>query len=326
MSEEAGINGLSLDAFNEMRAGAGEVDYGTLSGAGEVDYGTLSGLTDEMTAADYSGPLLEVDYDALSREISADGHRFSDELNRFMAEFDARNPDPKLPSSESMSADGSDLYQANASPEQGFADKLLQDAKTYGPVVSILVAVLGIHVSTLMLTGFPLAKGGYEKGEGLRTGAGKFQDVSADLGAAGSDPGWQGPAAQSYDARNTEQQNRTNRMAELDTHLAELVQDQEAQVKQVRKQLGMNTAQFPAAFLAAIWIWAKEPPFPLVPVAGTRCMAFQATVALTVLGADVYLMTQQGLRSQQTGKAMQTVADGYNQIAAEAQAALPLHS
>jgi len=94
----------------------------------------------------------------------------------------------------------------------------------------------------------------------------------------------------------------------------------------VRKQLGMNTAQFPAAFLAAIWIWAKEPPFPLVPVAGTRCMAFQATVALTVLGADVYLMTQQGLRSQQTGKAMQTVADGYNQIAAEAQAALPLHS
>jgi hypothetical protein len=37
-------------------------------------------------------------------------------------------------------------------------------------------------------------------------------------------------------------------------------------------------------------------------------------------------MTQQGLRSQQTGKAMQTVADGYNQIAAEAAAALPLHS
>ena len=217
-----------------------------------------------------------------------------------------------------------DLVRRLYTPEQSFADKLLQNAKTYGPVVSILVAVLGIHVSTLMLTGFPLAKGGYEKGEGLRTGAGKFQDVSADLGAAGSDPGWQGPAAQSYDARNTEQQNRTNRMAELDTHLAELVQDQEAQVKQVRKQLGMNTAQFPAAFLAAIWIWAKESaPYP---VAGPWCKAFQAGIAATVLGGDVTFMTQQGHRSQQTGKAMQTVADSYNQIAAEAQAALPMHS
>ena len=225
-------------------------------------------------------------------------------------------------------ADDPGRYRASGaqSPEQGFADNLLQDAKTYGPVVSILLAALGTHVSTLMLTGFPLAKGGYEKGEGLRTGAGKFQDVSAILGSAGSDPGWQGPAAQSYDARNIEQQNRINRMAELDTQLAELVQDQEAQVKQLRKQLGMNTTQFIAAFPLAFAIWAKEPPFPLVPVAGTGCMAFQAGIALTVLGADVYLMTQQGLRSQQTGKAMQTVADGYNQIAAEAAAALPLHS
>jgi len=321
VSEDAGIGGLSFDAFNEMRAGAGEIDYGT-----------LSGLTDETTAADYSGPLLEVDYDALSREISADGHRFSDELNRFMAEFDARNPDPSLSPSESVSSDGSGVwdglregYERAQSPEQSFADKLLEKAKTFdGRVVSILVAALGIHVSTLMLTGFPLAKGGYEKGEGLRTGAGKFQDVSADLGSAGSDPGWQGPAAQSYDARNTEQQNRTNRMAELDTHLAELVQDQEAQVKQLRKQLGMNTTQFVAGFPLAFGIWAIESA--PAPVAGPRCMAFQAGIAATVLGADVGFMTQQGHRSQQTGKAMQTVADGYNQIAAEAQAALPLHS
>jgi len=293
-----------------------------MTGFFEGFYRFVNGLSPQGSFSVDAGA---VDYDALSREISADYHRFSDELNRFMAEFDARNPDPKLPSSESMSADGSDLYQANASPEQSFADKLLEKAKTFdGRVVSILVAALGIHVSTLMLTGFPLAKGGYEKGEGLRTGAGKFQDVSADLGSAGSDPGWQGPAAQSYDARNTEQQNRTNRMAELDTHLAELVQDQEAQVKQLRKQLGMNTAQFVAGFPLAFGIWAIESA--PAPVAGPRCMAFQAGIAATVLGADVGFMTQQGHRSQQTGKAMQTVADGYNQIAAEAQAALPLHS
>jgi len=271
VSEEAGINGLSLDAFNNMRAGAGEVDYGT-----------LSGLTDEMTAAERANLL-----------------KYADNFER---------------------STGPGLDQAPMTT----AEELKAQAKFYATSESVrtLRYASAIHLSTLALTGYPP----YEKGEELRTSAGEFHDASAILGSAGSDPGWQGPAAQSYDARNIEQQNRINRMAELDTQLAELVQDQEAQVKQLRKQLGMNTTQFIAAFPLAFAIWAKEPPFPLVPVAGTGCMAFQAGIALTVLGADVYLMTQQGLRSQQTGKAMQTVADGYNQIAAEAQAALPLHS
>jgi len=55
--------------------------------------------------------------------------------------------------------------------------------------------------------------------------------VSAIVGSAGSDPGWQGPAAQSYDDQNSEQQDRITQLVELDTELAGLLQTQAAEVE-----------------------------------------------------------------------------------------------
>ena len=48
--------------------------------------------------------------------------------------------------------------------------------------------------------------------------------------------------------------------------------------------------------------------------------------AAAVAAADAGLLIAQGVLSEQTGAAMQTVADGYKQIATEAQAALPVQS
>ena len=74
----------------------------------------------------------------------------------------------------------------------------------------ILHAASLIHIALNLLNGF----GNPEPGDGLTQGAGVFREASAILRAAGSDPGWQGAAAQSYNARNTEQQARTNQMAD----------------------------------------------------------------------------------------------------------------
>jgi len=194
------------------------------------------------------------------------------------------------------------------------------------PSVRTLRVASLIHLSTLALTGYPP----YEKGEGLRTSAGEFHEASAILGSAGSDPGWQGPAAQSYSGRNTEQQARIERMAALDKDLAGLLQEQETQVANLRYKLAGITAVLLYAFRKAIALHIQlasySPPQETWPVPTKNCLYFQIGVAVNVLGADTTLMALQGDNSRQTGAAMQTVADGYKQIAAEAKAALPLHS
>ncbi|MEX0580337.1 MAG: hypothetical protein WD228_04430 [Mycobacterium sp.] len=58
-----------------------------------------------------------------------------------------------------------------------------------------------------------------------------------------------------------------------------------------------------------------------IPVYGPAIStAFQTATAIACLGADTGLQTQQGLRSQTTGAAMDNVAGRYAQIAAKAQA------
>jgi hypothetical protein len=98
---------------------------------------------------------------------------------------------------------------------------------------AILAAALTIHGALILLNGF----GEPNTGDGLTTGAVVFQDVSALLGSAGSDPGWQGVGAQSYDRQNSEQQNRTDQMAALDTQLAGLLQSQATEVKKLRNEM-----------------------------------------------------------------------------------------
>lgn len=213
-------------------------------------------------------------------------------------------------------------------PAMTTAEELKAQAKAYATSesVRILRYASAIHLSTLALTGYPP----YEKGEELRTSAGEFHDASAILGSASSDPEWQGPAAQSYSGRNTEQQARTERMAALDKDLAGLLQEQETQVKNLRYKLAGMTAALLATFPKAVALHTQllllEPPQETWPAPTANVLWLQIDVATIVLSTDATLMSVQGFNSRQTGAAMQTVADGYNQIAAEAKAALPLHS
>ena len=263
---EPGINGLSLDAFNSMRAAS---------------------IAERAAGAE-----------------RAELFQWADDFQR-----SAGGPGPDQPAMTT-------------------AEELKAQAKFYATSESVrtLRYASAIHLSTLALTGYPP----YEKGEGLRTGAGEFHDASAILGSAGSDPGWQGPAAQSYSGRNTEQQARTERMAALDKDLAGLLQEQETQVKNLRYKLAGMTAALLATFPKAVALHTQllllEPPQETWPAPTANVLYLQINVATRVLSTDATLMSVQGFNSRQTGAAMQTVADGYNQIAAEAQAALPLHS
>jgi hypothetical protein len=183
----------------------------------------------------------------------------------------------------------------------------------------ILAAAIAIHVASLFTTG--LASGPPDAGDGLVAGVGAFRGASGILGSAGSDPGWQGAAAQSYDDRNTEQQTHTDQMAVLDTDLAKLLQTQAGEVQKLRKDmyivLGTLTSAKPIAFALS-----KIPP----PVGKQLSTAYQIATATACLTTTTALLSAQGVRSQKNGAAMTNVASRYRQIADAAQAARPLHS
>jgi len=217
---------------------------------------------------------------------------------------------------------GSDLSEAGDALLGGdlTADDLaaLKDfsaPKDFSP--KILAAAIAIHGASFFTTG--IASGPPDAGDGLAAGVDAFQGASEILGSAGSDPGWQGAAALSYDDGNIEQQSRTNQMADLDTELAGLLQIQAAEVKKLRNDmyivLGTLTAAIPTA-----WALYKIPLYG--PAMSTW---FQIGTATACLSADTVLLTKQGQRSQETGAAIDNVASRYWQITAQAQASLPLH-
>jgi hypothetical protein len=148
----------------------------------------------------------------------------------------------------------------------------------------------------------------------------RYSEASAIVGSAGSDPGWQGPAAQSYGDRNSEQQDRITQMVELDTELAGLLQTQAAEVEELRN----NMYGVGGTLLAGIPIaWGL---YQIAPPVGPRLSTvYQIATATACLASDVSLQTKQGLRSQETGAAMEKVAASYAEIAAAAQASQPLH-
>ena len=183
----------------------------------------------------------------------------------------------------------------------------------------ILLTAITIHVASLFTTG--IASGPPDAGDGLAAGVDAFQGASEILGSAGSDPGWQGPAAQSYNARNTEQQARTNQMATLDTDLTTLLQTQAAEVEKLRKDmyivLGTLTSAKPVA-----WMLYKITP----PVGPKLSTTYQIATATACLTTTTGLLSARRVRSNKTGAALNNVADSYSQIADAAQAARPLHS
>jgi len=176
----------------------------------------------------------------------------------------------------------------------------------------ILYAASGIHIALNLLNG----RGNPEPGDGLTQGAGVFRDASAILRTAGSDPGWQGAAAQSYDARNTEQQARTNQMAALDTQLAGLLQTQADEVQNLRVNMGLVSMTLVAGYLAAKIALEASP---------AACYAIQTVFATACLSLDGWLHDQQKVRAQTTGAEIEKLAATYSQIADTAVASRPLH-
>ena len=183
----------------------------------------------------------------------------------------------------------------------------------------ILLAAITTHVASMFTTG--LASGPPDAGDGLAAGVDAFQGASEILGSAGSDPGWQGPAAQSYNDRNTEQQTRTNQMAALDTDLATLLQTQAAEMEKLRKDMYIVLGVLTSAKPVAMMLYKITPP-----VGSQLSTSYQIATAAACLTTTTSLLSAQRVRSNKTGAALNNVADSYSQIADAAQAARPLHS
>lgn len=169
----------------------------------------------------------------------------------------------------------------------------------------ILAAASAIHTAACLLNGL----GNPDEGGGLTEGAGVFQDASVIFGAAGNDPGWHGDGAQTYDRRNTEQQTRSGQMAALDLELAGLLQTQAAEVTKLRWEMGGIATALAAAFPIAWALYVEPACGPAVS------NTFQLATAAACLGVDSWLQTEQGMRSEKTGAAMDAVASRYGQIA-----------
>ena len=182
----------------------------------------------------------------------------------------------------------------------------------------ILAAAIAIHVASMFTTG--LASGPPDAGDGLAAGVDAFQGASEILGSAGSDPGWQGPAAQSYNTRNTEQQTRTNQMAALDTQLATLLQTQAAEVKKLRIDMYIVLSVLITAKPIAMMLYKTPAVGPQLST------SYQIATAAACLTTTTGLLSAQRVRSNKTGAALNNVADSYSHIADAAQAARPLHS
>ena len=185
----------------------------------------------------------------------------------------------------------------------------------------ILAAAITIHIASLFTTG--LASGPPDAGDGLAAGVDAFQGASEILGSAGSDPGWQGPAAQSYSARNIEQQARTDQMATLDTELVTLLQTQAAEVEKLRKDMYIVLGTLTAAKPIAMLLYYVKPGPPVGPKLPT---VYQIATAAACLTTTTGLLSAQRVRSNKTGAALNNVAESYGHIADAAQAARPLHS
>ena len=183
----------------------------------------------------------------------------------------------------------------------------------------ILLAAITTHVASMFTTG--LASGPPDAGDGLAAGVDAFQGASEILGSAGSDPGWQGPAAQSYNDRNTEQQTRTNQMTALDTDLATLLQTQAAEVEKLRKDMYIVLGVLTSAKPVAMMLYKITPP-----VGPQLSTSYQIATAAACLTTTTSLLSAQRVRSNKTGAALNDVASRYSHIADAAQAARPLHS
>jgi len=214
---------------------------------------------------------------------------------------------PLDPPAQNATADASSLDPSNS---WDTAEKL---------ALPILAAAIATHVASMFTTG--LASGPPDAGDGLAAGVDAFQGASEILGSAGSDPGWQGPAAQSYNTRNTEQQTRTNQMAALDTQLATLLQTQAAEVEKLRKDMYIVLSVLITAKPTAMMLYKITPP-----VGPQLSTTYQIATAAACLTTTTGLLSAQRVRSNKTGAALNNVASRYSQIADAAQAARPLHS
>jgi len=231
-----------------------------------------------------------------------------------------------------VDSDGGYIYDANGDVVLDYENPIpIDEVFGYGGpnswntaekwAIRILAAAITTHVVSLFTTG--IASGTPDAGDGLAAGVNAFQGASEILGSAGSDPGWQGPAAQSYSARNIEQQARTDQMATLDTELVTLLQTQAAEVEKLRKDMYIVLGTLTAAKPIAMLLYYVKPGPPVGPKLST---VYQIATATACLTTTTGLLSAQRVRSNKTGAALNNVAESYGHIADAAQAARPLHS
>ncbi|BBX75179.1 hypothetical protein MSHI_30850 [Mycobacterium shinjukuense] len=98
-----------------------------------------------------------------------------------------------------------------------------------------------IYTAIMMITAMTLLDGfGDENGARFGSGSAKLGRIADQLPAASAHHGWQGLAAEAYDAQNTGLRELITQMAEADKRIQHLVQDHADQITHTRIALGTS--------------------------------------------------------------------------------------
>ncbi|OMC15307.1 EspA/EspE family type VII secretion system effector [Mycobacterium sp. SP-6446] len=149
-------------------------------------------------------------------------------------------------------------------------------ARTYGQALSIILWTITI-VEVLELTaGFgPPAEGGDLKG-----GSQQFSTLSEQLKSALPTDGWQGSGSQGYADLNTALQDVAQSMADLDSKLARLVENQAEWVNHMRLGLGILKDALFAAYVIEVALMLGVPA-PIGPTAAKIYSIAAAAIGMT---------------------------------------------
>lgn len=172
----------------------------------------------------------------------------------------------------------------------------------------ILYTIAAIDVLSLMA-----GLGPPYEGAGLCVSSDHFSTVYDQLATAFPSTDWQGRAAHTYAGRNTDQQNRAQTMADLDSQLASCIKVQADCVTYIRMILGIVTLLLAAAYCYEVWMRLSPPPGGVI-----AANSYAIKASLLGLTAGIAALTAATVVSGLTGHAVNNLASQYDDAARRA--------
>lgn len=219
---------------------------------------------------------------------------------------------PSFTSIIGLQADITGAMQMYATSAHGVAKLGKYGVKSASWVTPIIAnGLLGIN--TMQAT---LGMGDPNDGSDFKTGAEAFQKIQSGLEGAAPTDNWVGEGSESYAQQNKKQQERAGRLAEVDSEVQQVINEQAAQVTEARNVLDISatvlTAAIPAAIIASFTL---PPPVGQALKTGIEIGAVAGSVPRCCLTMDMLVM-----HTLRNAGQIQNAISKYNALAADAAA------